>query len=498
MKSTIVSLIFLSLTVEFVSAQKKVIQQVEESVTASESEAHLSFLASNEMRGRDTGSPEIDIAANYISTQLKIYGAKPVTGSSTYFQDVLLEKIASATQATLTLGNDSYKLKDDLLYLGGGSVAIEGEIVFVGYGTKADFEKADVKGKIVVSFAGTPSTANGVQALFTDSPAKRILAGTHGAAALIEIMALPGLPWPSLINFLSGERMTTKKESEVPVPHLYMKKSEVASLNTLIETKKSNGKLIVEAPSAKPVAAKNVAGVIEGKDPDLKNEWIIISAHYDHVGVKKNATPDSIYNGARDNAIGTTALLQAAKFFSEHTPKRSVLFLAVTGEEKGLLGSEWYSNHPLIPLKQTVFDLNCDGAGYNDKTIVTAIALNRTSVDESLKKAAQAFGLELKGDPAPEQNLYERSDNLNFAVKGIPAVDVAPGVKSFDQELFKYYHQPADEVSSLDMAYIEKFHRIFVYAAYLIANDKARPVWQKGDKFEEAGKQLYGDVVNSK
>src|SRR5688572_28807950 len=119
MKSTIVSLIFLSLTVEIVSAQKKVIQQVEESVTASESEAHLSFLASNEMRGRDTGSPEIDIAANYISTQLKIYGAKPVTGSSTYFQDVLLEKIASATQATLTLGNDSYKLKDDLLYLGG-------------------------------------------------------------------------------------------------------------------------------------------------------------------------------------------------------------------------------------------------------------------------------------------------------------------------------------------------------------------------------------------
>jgi Zn-dependent M28 family amino/carboxypeptidase len=119
-------------------------------------------------------------------------------------------------------------------------------------------------------------------------------------------------------------------------------------------------------------------------------------------------------------------------------------------------------------------------------------------VDESLKKATQAFGLELKGDPAPEQNLYERSDNLNFAVKGVPAVDVAPGVKAFDPELFKYYHQPADEVSSLDMTYIEKFPRIFVYAAYLIVNDKARPVWQKGDKFEEAGKRLYGDTGNSK
>jgi hypothetical protein len=495
MNPRIVSLIFLSLTVGIAHAQKKVIQQVEQLVTARESEAHLSFLASDEMRGRNTGSPEIEIAANYISAQLKIHGAKPVNGSATYFQDVMLEKLAPATQATLTLGTDVYKLKDDLLYYGGGSAAIEGEIVFVGYGSQSDFEKTDVKGKIVVSFAGTGSTANAVQALFTDSPVKRAFAATHGAAALIEVMALPGLPWPSLINFLSAERMTTKKDGEVAVPHLYMKKSEVASLNALIETKKSTGKLIIEAAPSIPVAAKNVAGIIEGNDPILKNEWIVISAHYDHVGVKKNITPDSIYNGARDNAIGTTALLQAAKFFGKNTPKRSVLFLAVTGEEKGLLGSEWYSNHPLIPLKQTVFDLNCDGAGYNDKTIVTAIALNRTSVDESLRKAAQAFGLELKGDPAPEQNLYERSDNLNFAVKGVPAIDVAPGVKAFDPELFKYYHQPADEVSSLDMVYIEKFHRIFVYGAYLIVNDKARPVWQKGDKFEEAGKKLYGEAA---
>ena len=119
-----------------------------------------------------------------------------------------------------------------------------------------------------------------------------------------------------------------------------------------------------------------------GTDPTLKNEWIVISAHYDHVGVKKNATPDSIFNGARDNAIGTVALLQAAKFFGKNRPKRSILFLAVTGEEKGLLGSEWYSNHPLIPLKQTVLNYNCDGAGYNDKSIATQIDFNRTTVDD--------------------------------------------------------------------------------------------------------------------
>ncbi|MBA4055419.1 MAG: hypothetical protein C0490_11955 [Marivirga sp.] len=209
------------------------------------------------------------------------------------------------------------------------------------------------------------------------------------------------------------------------------------------------------------------------------------------MGVKKNNTPDSIFNGARDNAIGTVALLQAAKFFKNSPPKRSIVLIALTAEEKGLLGSEWYSNHPLIPLNQIVFDYNCDGAGYNDKSIATIIDFNRTTADELLKKACQAFGLELKGDPAPEQNLYERSDNVNFAVKGVPAVNFSPGVKAFDPELFKYYHQPADEVGSLDMVYLEKFFRSFVYGAYLLANSKERPMWKSGDKFEAAGKALY-------
>ena len=487
----VIILVVVMLIVEGATAQRKVIESVKSSVNALESEAHLTFLASDEMRGRDTGSPEIDIAANYISTQLRIFGAKPVQGDSNFFQDVRLEKIIPATYASLTVGSDVFKSKDDLLYINGGTAALDAEMIFVGYGSSADFEKADVKGKIAVALAGSSGTTNAVQALLTDSPAKGKIAAAHGAAALIEIMLLPGLPWQSLANFLSNERMVTAKDQK-SIPHLYMKKSEAASITAFMETKKAAGKLNVEAKAPFPVPGKNVAGVIIGTDPSLKNEWIVISAHYDHVGVKKNATPDSIFNGARDNAIGTVALLQAAKFFGKNPPKRSILFLAVTGEEKGLLGSEWYSNHPLIPLKQTVLNYNCDGAGYNDKSIATQIDFNRTTVDRYLKEACYVFGLELKGDPAPEQNLYERSDNLNFAVKGIPAVDLAPGVKAFDKELFKYYHQPADEVGSLDMNYIEKFHRSFVYGAYLIANAKERPMWVEGDKFEEAGKKLYG------
>lgn len=473
-------------------SQKKVIDQVKESVTKAESEAHLTFLASDEMRGRDTGSPEIAIAANYLRSQLKIYGAKPVTPDTTYFQTVELETVRPAKSAHFIVGADTLTLKDDILYISGGSTSLTGEIVFVGYGSAADFEKANVKNKIVLALAGTNETTNAVQALLTDSPAKAKVAAAHGATALVEVMLLPGLPWTSLAGFLSTDRMMTKREQQSTIPHVYMKRTEAASFAKLMETRQGNGTLRVDAPAPTMVDAKNVAGAIEGSDPILKNEWIVISAHYDHVGVKKTQGNDSIFNGARDNAIGTTALLHAAKFFGKFRPKRSVLFLAVTAEEKGLLGSEWYSNHPLIPLNQTVFNYNCDGAGYNDTTIVTLIDLNRTSTDETLKQACAAFGLSLKGDPAPEQNLYERSDNLNFAVKGIPAVDIAPGITAFDKELFKYYHQPPDEVASLNMNYIERFHRAFVYGAYLIANAKERPQWKPGDKFEPAGKKLYG------
>lgn len=485
-------LVILMVTALDTLAQRKIIQQVERSVTSLESEARLTFLASDEMRGRDTGSPEIDIAANYISTQLRIFGAKPVAGSSNFFQEVKLKKIMPSKSVSLTIGSESFKVGEDLAYMNGGSISLDGDLIFVGYGSSADFEKVDVKGKIAVALAGGSATTNGVQALLTDAPAKGVLAQAHGASALIEIMMLPGLPWPSIVNFLSAERMVTEKDLDKSIPHLWMKKSDSPGLASLMETRKATGKLVIEASPRKNMEAKNVAGVIEGTDPSLRNEWIIISAHYDHVGVKKNASADSIYNGARDNALGTVALLQAAKFFGKNPSKRPILFLALTGEEKGLLGSEWYTSHPLIPLNHTVFNLNCDGAGYNDTTIVNLIDLNRISADEHFKKSADAFGLVLKGDPAPVQNLYERSDNVNFAVKGVPAVTFSPGVKAFDQDLMKYYHQPADEVASLNIRYVEKFHRVFVYAAYLVANAKERPLWVKGDKFEEAGKKLYG------
>jgi len=240
----------------------------------------------------------------------------------------------------------------------------------------------------------------------------------------------------------------------------------------------------------------NVAGVIEGTDPKLKEEYIILSAHFDHVGVGKQGGPnypatDSIFNGARDNAFGTVGLLTAAKALSQQHPKRSVLVLALTGEEVGLLGSRYYAENPLIPLKQTIFDLNIDGAGYNDTTIVSVIGLERTGAKAEIEAGAKAFGLGVFAEPAPEQGLFDRSDNVSFAAKGVPAPTFSPGFKSFDEAIGKYYHQAIDNPESIDFGYLTRFCQAFAHTARLIADRPTRPMWSAGDKYEAAAKELY-------
>jgi Zn-dependent M28 family amino/carboxypeptidase len=226
----------------------------------------------------------------------------------------------------------------------------------------------------------------------------------------------------------------------------------------------------------------------------LKEEFVLLSAHYDHIGMK--ATPnsnDSIYNGARDNAMGTTAVLCAARVFSEAPPKRSLLLLACTGEEVGLLGSRYYAEHPLVPLNKTVFNLNIDGAGYNDTSIVTVIGLERTTAERDILDACKPFGLTAIQDPAPEQNLFDRSDNVSFARKGIPAPTFSPGFRAFDDAINKFYHQVADQADEqFDFAYFHRFFKAFIHAARRIADNPSSPQWKSGDKYESIGKKLYG------
>lgn len=489
MKNTIALFLCLLLSGMLV-AQKNPVQDVTQSVQLNQVKAHLTFLAADEMRGRDTGSPEIDIAANYIASHYMQVGVKTVPGADGYFQKVFLEKVSPAKTISLTVGGQEFKAIDDVVQYSGGEFSSSAGIVWAGYGSKGELEKASVKGKIVVVFAGISGENNMNKAYLTDAKQKNTDAKALGAIALVEIVAMPGLPWAGLAGYLGRERMSLKNEQGIP--HLWMRNSDDAEVKKLMETKSASGSLEISGGKYQEIVSKNVVGLVEGTDTKLKNEYLVVSAHYDHVGVtKKPNEEDSIYNGARDNGIGTVGLMATAKYLAAFPPKRSVLFIALTGEEKGMLGSSWYVEHPLIPLKQTVFDFNCDGAGYNDTSIATIIGMERTSAEGELAKACEAFGLKATLDPVPEQNLYERSDNISFASKGIPAINFAPGTKAFDAELMKYYHQPADEVGTLDFDYLIKYFRAYVYANHLLANMPKAPVWKAGDKFEKAAKELY-------
>lgn len=241
------------------------------------------------------------------------------------------------------------------------------------------------------------------------------------------------------------------------------------------------------------VQAKNVIGMIEGSDPDLKDEYILLTAHYDHVGVgPATAEGDSIYNGARDNAIGVATVLAAGKYFANHPPKRSVILALWSAEELGLIGSGYFSENPAVPLHQVVYNLNIDGAGYNDTSKVTIIGLERTEAESIFQSSSQEFGLEAIPSPVPELGLFNRSDNVHFARKGIPAPTFSPGFTAFDEDIQYYYHQPTDESDTIDFEYVTNYAKAYVLSAERIANADEAPFWISGDSYESAGVELYG------
>ncbi|AKD53658.1 M28 family peptidase [Spirosoma radiotolerans] len=476
-------------------------QLPEFSLSRAEVEAHIRFLASDELQGRKVGEPGNWIAARYIAEQFRQLGLKPagtIANKPDYLQPIDLERVKAASSATMLVGKDTLHLGKELVVMAGGPTNLSGEVVYVGYGLtdgEDGYKGRDVKGRILVAQGGSPD-AKSPREIFSASAAKRKLAGEKGAAALIELYS-ESIPWGFVNQYFNREQLAipTNGETAAPVAHLWVnnannKYKQLKEAGQTI-TLQTSGRLRTSALSA------NVAGIIEGTDPKLKDEYVVLSAHFDHIGVgKASGTPyqpsDSIFNGTRDNAMGTAAILEAAKTLSLQRPKRSVLVLALTGEEAGTLGSRFYAEHPLVPLKQTIFDLNTDGAGYNDTTIVSVIGLERTGAKNEIETAAKAFGLGVFAEPAPEQGLFDRSDNVHFAAKGIPAPTFSAGFKAFDEAIGKYYHQAIDNPESLDFGYTLRYCQAYAYAARLIANRATRPQWSAGDKYEAAGKALYG------
>ena len=474
-------------------------------MTKAEMEAHLRFLSSDALEGRRTGERGNDIAAAYIASLYATYGLEQVDGANGYYQPVPFEAVTPPSDATISLNGETYTQGENLMMMTGNLPATKAKAVFANYGWvdeesgTNDYDGLDVKGKLVFVLPGTPEGKDPLT-IFNAMSTKRKLAQEQGAIGLIELYRLQ-FPWQFFLSYFNKESLNLAdnmemSESNPDFVYGWVKEEDPESMNAMKGTDKTKVEVSSSGFSRRSVYSNNVIGMLEGTDPELKDEYLLITAHYDHVGVGKNGgspyTPeDSIFNGARDNAMGTTALLGALQALAEKPTKRSVIFLAVTGEEIGLLGSQYYADHPLIPMEQMIFNLNTDGAGYNDPSYVSIVGYGRTGTDGIVDAAANIFGLDVFPNPAPEQNLFDRSDNVSFAKLGVPALCFSPGLTSFDEEVSTYYHQAADNPETINFDYLHKFCQALARTARLIADDEERPFWVEGDKYEEAGKALY-------
>ena len=462
-----------------------------------ELKAHLMYLASDELGGRRTTSPGGALAAEYIASTLESYGVKPAPDLNSYFQQIPFNDVKPPVSGSLKLGKTEFTVNENMLILKGAKSTFTAQTVFAGHGWVDesagvdDYKNLDVKGKIVFVLPGKPDAQSPMQ-VFQAMKEKQRFAEERGASALFELYRL-NFPWQFFKNYFGKARLEMGEDEEEITSQMVYGWVQEGAPNPIPELENGTAmqaEFSTSGISVERLEAANVVGMIEGTDDELKSEYLVLSAHYDHVGIgKQGGAPftaqDSIFNGARDNGMGIVALLAAAKSLSANPPKRSVILLACTGEEMGMLGSAWFADHPVVPLEQMVFNLNNDGAGYNSTKHITVIGLKRTNVDKQLEKGAEATGLELTDDPAPEQNLYERSDNISFALKGIPAIDIAPGITAMDETIFRYYHQATDNPDSVDFDYLLRFSQAYTAMARLIADREGQPAWMPGDKFEK-------------
>ncbi|WP_258099453.1 M28 family metallopeptidase [Marinoscillum pacificum] len=488
MKQLLMILLLLTAGISYAQKDKKLTDQT---VNQASIAAHLKFLSSDALEGRDTPSKGLEVAAEYLRTQLELYGVKPFDEYPDYFQTVNMKKVIKPNQGVISFDSSQFELEKDFLLLNGSNIDLSKQVVSLEYATPEEIEAADVKGKIIVATAGD-GTDMSPRAWFGLVAEKREAAKAAGALALIELYNSPQIPWSLLVRYLSGKRVELDYgQEEDDFTSIWVNNANQSNSPAFTKVKRLS--INISGASVERFDVANIVGYVEGSDAKLKEEYVVYSAHYDHVGIgQPDSTGDAIYNGARDNAIGTVTVLEAAKNIGKYPTKRSALFIFFAGEEKGLLGSEWYVEHSAVPLNEIVYCFNSDGGGYNNTNLATVIGLDRTTAEELLIEAIEAYGLKAGDDENyKDQGLFDRSDNVSFAKKGIPAPTFTPGMDAFDDSIFKYYHQPSDEFESLDMDYMYTFYRAYVLSGRMIGNMKETPFWKEGDKYYDVGKKLY-------
>jgi hypothetical protein len=510
-----------------------------ESIRPEAIRAHMNFLADDLLEGRGTNSRGYEIAARYMATEFESMGLTPAGDSGTYLQNVPLRSVrpdeSNTTMSVIRNGKAQTLVFRRDFYAAGDparkETSVEAPVVYVGFGVTApeqnydDYKGIDARGKIVALVFEAPNFESSLKAHYSSFEVKIANAAAHGAVGLIVVddPVLEGLySFKEQVRDLSrpGLRWLTKEG----IPNDYFPQIHGGGVLSLEASKQFFGgsghtseEVFQAAKEGKPLAfplpltakihqqakledvsSHNVVAKLEGSDPALKNEYLVYSAHLDHLGIGEPVKGDSIYNGALDNASGCAILLEVARAFSKMNPRprRSILFVAVTGEEAGLLGSDYFAHYPTVSKDAIVANVNMD----EDQMLwpledIIPFGAEHSTLEGVAKRAAERLHLALSPDPMPEQVIFIRSDQYSFVKQGIPAVYPSPGIKSSDPKInpmaiFKEweetrYHQPQDDMQqpNLDFNQAVKYARFAYLCGWLITEDPARPSWNAHDFF---------------
>jgi hypothetical protein len=504
--------------------------------------AEMRFLSDDLLEGRGTGSRGYQIAAEYMATEFEGMGLEGAGEKGTYFQGVPLRSASvDEAKSTLTLvrggKEESLVHRKDFISRtdpGREDTSVEATVVYVGMGVTAaeqsydDYKGVDAKGKIVALINGAPpSFDSSIRAHYSSGVTKAQNAVAHGAVGMIliddpvlEVM----YPFQKRVRDLGFASMRWLDKNGQPNDY-YPELKAIASLsmdatgNFFAGSAHTVDDVYAAAKAGKPLSfdlpmtakirnvtklsdvhGANVAAVLRGSDPSLAGEYVVFTAHLDHLGIGEPVKGDKIYNGALDNASGSAILLEIARAFASMNPRprRSMLFLAVTGEEKGLLGSDYFAHYPTVEKKNIVANVNMD----EDLMLwplkdIVAFGAEHSSLRDVAAQAAERLNLTVSADPMPQEVIFIRSDQYSFVKQGVPSMFPVPGFKSDDAKfdpvaIFKNweetrYHQPQDDMDQpgLDFDAAVKYTRFIFLCGWTISQQTERPHWNSGDFFGE-------------
>jgi len=510
-----------------------------DAVTKGGIEAHLSYLADDAREGRMAGEPGYNEAAQYVADRFAELGLEP-GGDDGWFQRVPLISYRIDQESTTLIahrdGEDTALQYKEHFTMGGDKVReqnlVRAKIVYVGFGVHApelgysDYEGVDVEGKIVAAFGNAPGTfPHNERAFYSSGRIKAKEAIARGAVGFLRLRSKrneeyypwerlkaeagtrPGMAWVTLSGEAADYYPELRGGATISVdvardlfagtPISFDAARDATEASTPASTPLGFEVTLGRKTRHEVIASPNVVGIVRGTDPELAGEYVIYSAHLDHNGIGAPVDGDSIYNGAYDNAMGSALLLETAKVFAASPPRRSVLLIAVTAEERGLLGSDYFAHYPTVPTESMVANINLDMPLFLYPVAdIIAFGSEHSSLEATIAAAISAEGFALAPDPMPEENIFRRSDQYSFVRKGIPAAFLVPGYTSSDPDIDgqavvvdhrkHHYHRPSDDLSRpVDWDSAVRFARANALIGYAIANDDDRPTWNEGDFFGE-------------